>query len=386
MNSNNINQYQDTDQQIIEIEKVYNKINNDWLKLHYLITIGLVMFSFVVECILGVIMMNSDMLSTTVQRFIIKFVIVPSGINLLLLAINSMVIHSKHLTQRKKIYTISLNFVFICFVLFTAHNAFTATYYVFAVAIILTTIYASYKLTSITAVTSILALVISELFVPWDVDKISVYESTLRLGDFLIAIFVLLAFSIVCMVLIRYEQRKNMASIQLQIERHRLEKSLQVDDLTGIMNRKSLFHALKNLEESGDFNYILAITDIDNFKRINDTLGHAFGDHCLIQFANILKENSVGAVPYRFGGDEFCLLFHNVDIEEAIAVCKLIQLKLNEIHIEEQETLKLTASFGLAKFTDKIDSTELFVHSDHALYEAKVKRNNICVYQKKASR
>ena len=237
MDINTLDQYS-TEQQVNEIEKEYTRIDNDWLSLHYKISVGMVLFAFIVECILGVIMMNSDMLTTTIQRFIWKFIIIPSGINILLVGINTAVMKSVRISLKDKIYTNSLSFVAICFVLFTAHNAFTATYYIFTVSIVLTAIYASYRITCITAVASLSALIISELFIQWDVDKISVYDSTLRLGDFLISIFILLAFSIVCMVLIHYEQKKNMASIQLQIERQHLQQSLQVDELTGIMNRK----------------------------------------------------------------------------------------------------------------------------------------------------
>ncbi len=380
MNTNSLEQYDSsTDQQINQIEKEYQRIDSDWLSLHYRISLGMVLFAFLVECFIGVIMMNSDMLTTTVQRFILKFIIIPSGINLILVGINTAAMKSGWIRLKHKIYINSLTFVAICFVLFSVHNAFTATYYIFTVAIVLTAIYASYRITCITAAASLSSLVISELFIQWDVDKISIFESTLRLGDFLISIFILLAFSVVCMILIRYEQKKNMASIQLQMERQQLQQSLQVDALTGIMNRKAFMQIMKVMEESEDTNYILAIADIDNFKRMNDTWGHPFGDHCLKEFARILVEYSEKAVSYRFGGDEFCLLFHNVEMEEAVDICKQIQLKLREIPMEEESKLKLTASFGLATLTERMDSTELLVRSDRALYKAKIKRNSLSI-------
>ena len=381
MNTNSLKQYgSGTDQQINQIEKEYQRIDSDWLSLHYRISVGMVLFAFLVECIIGIIMMNSDMLTTTIQRFILKFIMIPSGINLILVGINTAAMKSGRISLKHKIYINSLTFVAICFVLFSVHNAFTATYYIFTVAIVLTAIYASYRITYITAGASLSALVISELFIQWDVDKISIFESTLRLGDFLISIFILLAFSVVCMILIHYEQKKNMASIQLQIERQQLQQSLQVDELTGIMNRKAFMQIMKDMEESEDTNYILAITDIDNFKGINDTWGHPFGDHCLKEFARILVENSEKAASYRFGGDEFCLLFHNVTMEEAVATCKQIQCKLRENPMDEESRLKLTVSFGLAAFSKQMDATELLVRSDRALYEAKIKRNSLCVY------
>lgn len=374
-----------SDINIDEIQKAYNRIDKNWLMLHYKISIGLVIFAFIVECGMGVIWVNTDMMSTTVQRFILKFTVVPSIINSICIAINTFVIKSKFFSQNQKIYTVSLVLVTICFVLFTVHSAFTATYFIFSLAIIMTVIYANYRITNITAITSIAALVISELFIKWDLDKISIFESTLRLGNFLISIFMLVAFSVVCSVVIRYERGKNEASIQMETERHQLQQRLRVDEMTGLFNRKALENALKDMDDNdGEDNYILAIADIDNFKGINDNWGHHIGDRCLIEFARIFKENCGKAVPFRFGGDEFCLLFRNADINEAVFTCENIKSQLNSLNFEENLMLRLTASFGLAAYTDQIDTQRLFIHSDHALYEAKKIRNTIHVYKKQS--
>lgn len=379
MRRNTINQYDknNLDQPIHEIEREYELIEKDWLMLHYKVSVGMVAFSLLVECIMAVILINSDMLTTTVHRYVWKYILIPSGINLVLVALITVIMKSKQISQRHKIYTISYTLVAICFILFTVHNAFTATYYIFTVPILLTVIYASYRLTGVTAAASITALVISELFLKWDVDKASIFDSTLRFGDFLLSIFILVAISFVCMVLICYEQKKNTASIQMQLERKQLEQSLQIDELTGIPNRKALMSAMKAME-AGGYDNILAIADIDNFKGINDNLGHPIGDRCLIEFARILGESAEMAIPYRFGGDEFCLLFHGVEMEVAVAACKRIQLRLEDILLDDQPQIRLTASFGLAVYTEAMDETALFVQADRALYEAKVKRNTIC--------
>lgn len=360
----------------------YTKIDGKWLQLHYNTTVGLFIFSFFVEIFLGLIMVNSDMLSTTVERFFFKFLIVPSGFNLICLAIDTYIIKVKHLSQTFKIYSISLIFVVISFTLFTVHSAFVSTYYIFAIAIMLTTIYASYSVTGWTAVTSIVALIVSELFLSWDVDKVSIYQSTQRLGEFLISIFVLIAFSISCMVAIRFEQKKNSASIQKDIERHQLQQSVYMDEMTGIYNRKAFHDELKYMEYSTlDAPFILAIADIDKFKSVNDTWGHHIGDLCLIEFAKILREYEQQITSFRYGGDEFCLLFHNIDMKNAKALCGKIQSKVNSMVLEECKELKLTVSFGLAEITEESDTVKLFIHADRALYEAKEARNAIHVFQ-----
>jgi diguanylate cyclase len=106
------------------------------------------------------------MLSTSISTYLLKFLLVPSFINLLAILADTLVLRSQRFSQNQKIYTVSLMMVFICFILFSVHNAFIATYMIFAVAILLTVIYADFRLTGVTAASSILALVISSCLSP----------------------------------------------------------------------------------------------------------------------------------------------------------------------------------------------------------------------------
>ncbi len=373
------------DPHIDEIHREYERIDSDWLMLHYKTTVGLVAFACIIEFALGLFFINSELLTTTVERYVLKFMLLPCIANFVFIVLDTAAIKSKRLTQKQKTYTVSLVFIIICFVLFTVHSAFSATYYMYAIGIMMTTIYASYRVTSITALSSIASIIVSELFIVWDMDKTSIFESTARMGDFLISIFILIAFSIGCMVVIRFEQKKNEASIQMESERRHLQQILQVDEMTGVLNRKAMHAALKNVEFSaGGDSYILAISDMDNFKGINDQWGHHLGDRCLMEYAKILTENCCKYTPFRYGGDEFCLLFCNVSMDEAVSVCQKIKTKLSELRFEDYPMLKLTASFGLAAYSDQIDTVRLFVHSDYALYEAKELRDTVRVFQKEA--
>lgn len=370
------------DLHIDEIRGEYKRIDNNWLHLHYKISIVLVIFALMVECLMALILVNSDMLSTTVGRYIEKFILAPSGINIIWILIATMVMRSKRISQNQKIYAVSLILVAVCFVLFVAHNAFVATYYLFAVAIILTTIYVNYYLTFITALTSIAALIGAELFVKWDIDKIGIFESTLRMGDFLISISILIACSFICMIKIRYEKQKNEASIRKEMERQLLTQRIQRDELTGAYSRKALHDALRDMEANEtNETFIFAIADIDNFKNVNDNLGHHAGDLCLIEFTKILKASSGKSKVFRYGGDEFCLLFCNADISEAVSTCEQIRQKLKELCFDEYPTLQLSVSFGLAAYSESLNAARLFINADQALYEAKKDRDTIRVFQ-----
>ncbi|HWP51737.1 MAG TPA: GGDEF domain-containing protein, partial [Clostridia bacterium] len=254
-------------------------------------------------------------------------------------------------------------------------------YYLFAIAVMLTTIYANYYVTCATALTGISATLISEFFIRWDPDKLSIFSSTKESMNFLIALFILTASSLVSIIAIRYEIDKNDASIQKELERQLLQERLLTDELTGVFSRKALHDAMRDIDANpSDTNCILAVVDIDKFKGINDCLGHHTGDSYLVAFASVLKENSAQASVYRYGGDEFCLLFHDANMDAAIATCIELQQQLSALTFDDYPELKLTASFGLATYSHSITSARLFVNADQAMYEAKKTADGICAF------
>ncbi|BCJ99128.1 GGDEF domain-containing protein [Anaerocolumna chitinilytica] len=370
-----------------DIQREYSKIDKDWLTLHYMISIATVIFALIVECVMSIFIVNSDLLNTTFLKYVIKFIAIPSGVNFICIGAETIIMKSKKISQLTKIYIVSIVYVIICFVLFTVHGAFTSSYYIISGAIILTTVYASFYVTLATAICSIALMSISELFITWDVDKISIFHSILRLSNFLVTLFILLALSIICMIVIRYERKKNLVSIQLEKERILLQERIITDELTGIYNRKALHDALSDMEDYNQHDaFILAIIDIDKFKMINDRYGHQIGDKCLVEFAKVLKENSGKAIPFRYGGDEFCLLFQNADRKEALQTCELIQSKLKYLDADEDLRIEMTASFGLAEYNEDINTSELFVRADQALYQGKVLRGSIKLFQEEGSK
>jgi len=323
-----------------------------------------------VECVLGNFLLHSDQLNTTVPIFIVKFIVLPGLINFLCLIADYLVVRSRTIPQEKKIFIVSILFVVICFVLFTVHIAFSALYFIFSIPILMTIIYANYRLTVITALLCMVSEILSELFITWDYDKVSIFDSVLRFGDFLISLFMLCAFSAVSMVAIRFEREKNAAAIQKELERHQLQQKLQLDELTGIYNRRALQDAIKDMEtdESGS-SYIFVMIDMDHFKMLNDTLGHPAGDFCLVQMGRILKANCKEAVPFR-----------NVTMERVKKICRQIQFDLKKITRDNSIDFTITASFGISPYTKEMDAANLLLNTDQALYSAKSVKDAIRVF------
>jgi diguanylate cyclase len=362
---------------IADIKNEYRRIDTKWLSLHYRTSVGLVIFAFVVECILGLSLYFSGGVSISLERFLTKYLFAPLACNVFLVLFGLWAMRTKRVSQDKKVYIISLLFVAICFVFFSVHSIFDSLYLIFTMPIILTLIYSNYRLTTITAVCSFFAYGISELFVRWDQDKINTLGTELGIMNFVISLCILAAFYAACVVVIHFEQKKNYASIRKEIERFELRKKLLIDDLTEIGNRTALRNALEQMScDSAENKYIFVMCDLNNFKLLNDRFGHDKGDQCLKAFADILKENCSGAKPFRFGGDEFCILFKNRTPDAVIETCRRIQSDLAKCSC----ATCLTASFGIAMHTNETEISDLIKKADMALYRSKKLRNTINVF------
>jgi diguanylate cyclase (GGDEF)-like protein len=161
-------------------------------------------------------------------------------------------------------------------------------------------------------------------------------------------------------------------------QRHRtVEQQALVDGLTGLANRRLCAAALeKELARAQRFGEPLALvlTDIDDFKRINDRWGHPTGDEVLKVFAKALRE-SVREIDLagRWGGEEFALLLPGTDLEGGRELAERVRRKLvrKKFLAPDGERIRVTASFGVAAFPNAASQDQLVAASDGALYEAK---------------
>ena len=132
----------------------------------------------------------------------------------------------------------------------------------------------------------------------------------------------------------------------------------------------------------------LVMVDIDDFKSINDSLGHIAGDDALCAFAELLRlETRTSDVLARFGGDEFVLLMPETDLGGAVTIADRIRAATEELDISEG--VHMTTSCGVAQFLPDSELTgKTFVrHADLALYEAKkAGRNRVEVWERVAGR
>ena len=177
------------------------------------------------------------------------------------------------------------------------------------------------------------------------------------------------------------------SKIELEEANQELKRLSQTDRLTNLNNRGFWEECLVKEFQRKRRNHgisTLLIFDIDHFKNVNDTYGHAGGDEAIVQLAKILRRNlretDIGG---RYGGEEFAVILTDTTAEEALVFAERVRkvVERSQIAFNDFE-FQFTISLGIAEYSDKLDSHQKWIEAaDEALYKAKTTgRNKVCVY------
>lgn len=156
----------------------------------------------------------------------------------------------------------------------------------------------------------------------------------------------------------------------------KFQKNSQTDSLTGVLNRSGFEEAVRHSLEIQPNKGVLCVFDMDNFKLVNDTLGHPIGDSVLKKFAQMLNESfSESAFVGRIGGDEFVVfIYDEMKYDELSESLKEFGEKVRTKFGREYPDKHLSSSIGAAMADSGInDYVSLYKSADSALY--KVKQN-----------
>lgn len=183
-----------------------------------------------------------------------------------------------------------------------------------------------------------------------------------------------------------FENALDLSSLELTELNLQLRKMAFYDDLTGLLNRKifeeELNLTLKHIGRN-KHNIALLFLDLDNFKNINDTLGHDIGDKLLVKVSKILNDcirncDTLG----RWGGDEFVLLLDELShVEDCSVIVENIQSAFEKkLHIEEHK-LSISFSIGINIYEPGQTALDMIKYADMAMYSAKESgKNNYAFY------
>lgn len=202
------------------------------------------------------------------------------------------------------------------------------------------------------------------LFVEVDKDK---YVSSISERFYINLLISVLVTLIIVFIIIHF----------INLYQAKLEKIAHEDALTGLDNRRKFNEDIKSMFELYSRKHInsltLIILDIDDFKKVNDTLGHLVGDKVLIRFGEILKDSlRKSDFIARWGGEEFSLLLPETPDEEVLKIAQKIRISIKDDEvINKLVGGSITSSFGLGRLNHN-ESIDAFVSKvDSALYKAK---------------
>lgn len=160
------------------------------------------------------------------------------------------------------------------------------------------------------------------------------------------------------------------------------------DSMTGLINRREFDELLSRVAQaaaSHDEGHALLYLDLDQFKIVNDTLGHRAGDKLLFEIAQILKDGvREGDVVARLGGDEFAVLLAHCEIGEAKQIALNLLSAIDTFRFQwESDTLRVHASIGLVKVGEGAGTaSEIMAAADMACYKAKQSgRDRVEIYE-----
>ena len=159
-------------------------------------------------------------------------------------------------------------------------------------------------------------------------------------------------------------------------EKQTLMKKAQVDALTGLYNKEAFkTRSTDYLTNNPDRNSVIVFIDVDNFKEINDRLGHAVGDRALCNMSQkMLNVFSSRDILGRFGGDEFCVLVKDTQKEELRSLLERLLDELRLTYCEGRRTVQVSVSVGAVCSCEYgTDFNKLLEYADKAQYFTKVK-------------
>lgn len=305
-----------------------------------------------------------------------NYIILPTlGLFTLVFFIDLLIRSQRLSALIKESLSLSLIIV-ICFYLSISHPIAKVLFGSFILAIFASTIFADIKLTRIVFWASNFSLLLI---------GIKYYFSGQLSSDMTMQIFVswfmFYCSYLIAKILIRYDFDNLKTLRKLDNKQKNILEQLKLDPFTGLYNKKTFDESLHLLitecQKKNEF-LALAIIDVDNFKHVNDDYGHSAGDRVLQYLSGSLQGiESDNIRAYRVGGDEFAILFGNLDTDTTYKICNDLLRQMESCPLRATDEKKITLSCGIVCVKPKnLDAEMLIKAADSAMYSAKKSGRN----------
>lgn len=308
-------------------------------------------------------------------------VFIPAGTNALMMAITLILLNNKNIKFEIKNYAIVCSLVLMSLVLCICHGYYMALLGAFIIPILVSIAFTDYKIFIFAIISSISGVIISTIVI-WFLEHDTVRKGNIYIWPSAVIIVLLLILaSAISIMIIRLREGREKILMKAQEENAMLSKQNRVDGLTNLQNHTSFYTVLENklLKARHDKRgFAIAILDIDDFKNVNDTYGHATGDEILKRVASVIV-TAIGnmGVPFRYGGDEFAIIFNNPNPEVNVNALETLRRSIANIESFFTDGTRVTISVGYYNVQEaSMSAEEIFFKADQALYMAKYNGKN----------
>lgn len=196
-----------------------------------------------------------------------------------------------------------------------------------------------------------------------------------------VTFYALASYALICTIFTASIWNLGFAVMLIEKLQDELSKLAETDDLTGLGNRRAFTRLLAQTHEragSTGLPYTVLMVDMNGFKQLNDTHGHAVGDRALAEIATILRSCARGLdIVTRIGGDEFCLILPSTAKQDAQRVLDTIRQRLGaHVFRVDDGKLTLSASIGVAEWTpgERVSAEAVVAEADRQLYKGKLQQ------------
>jgi len=303
----------------------------------------------------------------------------PTTVNLMIIAAMWFILESPNIKAKVKNITVMYVMLLVCFVTITVFQRFSASFAMYGIPVLFSAVFVDKKIARMTAANAFFFN-----FLSYGIGKL--YTEPYQCPDAEICFVIsttCIAISCVLSIVLFHAMQDNLAALNAGAANNEsLEKKLEKDPMTGLYNHSAFYTHLDRLvKERNDAPLSLAVVDIDNFKRINDTYGHNNGDEVILRLTHIMRERCEDGnnCVCRYGGEEFAVIFPNVKVKQAKEIMDGVLQEFREQRYDWLEG-NVTFSCGIFQLSAyRMSSTEFFRVADKMLYQAKHSGKNQCV-------
>lgn len=332
----------------------------------------------IAEILVSIALRNAGVVTGNMKLYVRDYVVFPTGMNFLFVLLTKFIVDSEVISIKVKNYAVVLCLDAMVFIVTSIHGYFLVLTTAFIGPIIVSVIFNDLVVTRITSMISIVLMFVS-LYTSQVFDE--TWARDVRMLNFAVSMAVALVFYAIAKVVVKSNVEKMDELVRATKEKAHLTERLKIDLQTGLYNHVEFHSSLNRAVDAcakTHTKYCLAIIDIDDFKRINDTYGHDKGDIVIGRVATRLHEmTSIRCKAFRYGGEEFAILF--LDERKSQVAAELDELR-RKLMCEEYSFMPgghITISGGIYEFGWNCpDAESIFNYADQSLYQAKMNGKN----------